>query len=1394
VLGLVVTLVLVLALPPIQLTLARAFFGDLDGADIELGFLWVGPRGVALEGLRVEAPGFVISVEAADVDLAFWSSLLGLQVDIESLDVRGGAARIDRAAMIAAAAVPADAAAAEAAAPAPFTGLAASLRLPEWLTVRSMAAAGDVQLLTARGDIDLSGPWELTLAALEADSRATARFAATLDSRWAGEVLATILVAASLTAAIDARAQIVDLDADADIAPAGGGERGVRAAASFAFGGDGERYTLDLDSRAGARIVHAEAGLAADGDFAGSWEVNVTPGVVAAFARGRSAADLSGTSTGTFSTDRANRRISIQADARGRGSGWDAFDPRLTDLGEIELDLALAASLEPNAVDAENIALVIASATRGEMLRVTALQRLRFETDSWLVDPATWGEPALRIQANALPLQWLRGFSPGANLEGGEFSGAVDFIRDAELSTRIVVTEPLRAVDIELEPVGNVEIPAIDLTLVPRATLANGALEAEIEELTMTAATGFQLQFQGRGTTSRTDWPVADLEGTVSAHLPRLQRIIPQLDRVRGTTRMRFDFSTMILTIATAAIGADSADGRELLAADLSSQEPLRLRVPNFVADWDAFAPQTLTLKLDRMPIDWLSPYIPELRFRGGDVSGLLELAGGAGQGVRLTVDEPVVIADFLPIFRGREARQMMTATVRPRLSLTNAASSFALEDLRMETPGGDVLTGEIDVEAAAGAETVAISVALDGDFRSLAARYGTGFSALRFRHRAALEPASRRFTVEELTLDAVDASGTGFLGLAALRPFFIMAEPFGVGVDGGSPDILRVAVTPLRLEQVVPRLFGFDLEGVLPEGEFFGRAESDGRLVLAADAPLAFRDVTVRWGDATLLDRVTMGVQYEIAYSSGGLEARSVDLTATDLTGNRLLHATSEALVPLDSDRLLERAHATLEANLAPLSTQPIFRDVPPFNAGTLAASLEFDRGAEAELAFELMLADAVASDRGPLPNLDVRFDATGVLGERVRFELPVHFESAEQGASDLRLAGTSVFDAEGVRNFEATLSGQRIVMSDFDRLSGVFAPREAPAPEAATEGAALAEAAEQTGLVSAETRSAIQRLRAERDSVPAWTDRLRGTASVEVGSVVYPSLAIEALRGRLEIAPERAALTNLRASLAGATIGADAVIEFSATEPKPYTLGFNADVANLDLGRIFRAVAPDAMPTTEGIFDLRATLAGSGRNPLDLAASSLGEIRLEGRDGIFRGLAEYEGTGSTASRVIGILTFSKELRAIGRILDRLGELRFEEAEFVLERTGADRLELENLLVRGPELRVRASGSLERSGPEQPVVLSPLELSAEIAARGDVGILFDGMELLEETTDAAGYRALTRPIAIHGTPAAPDAEEFWALLEQGAENAGGSFGVALRALNRQLETGAAPE
>jgi hypothetical protein len=198
-------------------------------------------------------------------------------------------------------------------------------------------------------------------------------------------------------------------------------------------------------------------------------------------------------------------------------------------------------------------------------------------------------------------------------------------------------------------------------------------------------------------------------------------------------------------------------------------------------------------------------------------------------------------------------------------------------------------------------------------------------------------------------------------------------------------------------------------------------------------------------------------------------------------------------------------------------------------------------------------------------------------------------------------------------------------------------------------------------------------------------------------------------------------------------------------------------------------------------------STLNSDGLNPLDLALSSRGRLQLTGGDGVFRGLAAHAGTGATATRVIGVLTFSRELRAVGRMLDGLGEIRFNDAEFLLERNSMDQIELTRFAVDSPQLRIGATGVLELA-PLRPLLLSPLDADLSIAANGDAAILFDGMGLLEDEADADGYRAFTQSVNVLGTPAAPDVSEFWELLEEAAENARGALGVSLRAVNRRLE------
>ena len=672
------------------------------------------------------------------------------------------------------------------------------------------------------------------------------------------------------------------------------------------------------------------------------------------------------------------------------------------------------------------------------------------------------------------------------------------------------------------------------------------------------------------------------------------------------------------------------------------------------------------------------------------------------------------------------------------------------------------------------------VAVAVDGDFPAIARAYGARVGKLRWRQRGELSTSQRRYTMQELSLDIADTDGTQFLEVRNLRPFSVTAQPFGVAVDGGSNEILHGVVTPLRLEALLPHVFGFDLEGTLPEGDFFGSVAAGGGVVLAARDPLVFRDVSVGWGDATLLDRVTMSVQYELEYSAAGLQARSIDLTAIDANGARLVHSASEVVAPLRNGRLIDRARFLTEADLAPLTGQPVLADLPPFTSGVLRSTIEIENTGETTFALAAELRDA-ATSVGPLPDVELRLEAESVRGERVRLELPVTIASEEYGRSDVKLEGSSSQTRDGTRTIDARLSGTRLALPDVERLLDLLASQSAD-PTAEQDEAARGEAGGR-----AERRSALAKLRAKRHETPAWTEQLRATANVAIDSVVLPAFTVEGLRGALNVTPERASLTDLEASLLGARLNADANVTFDAASPKPYTLDFHAAIDALDLGLLFRSVAPGEEPTTEGVFDFEATLASEGLNPIDLGLSSLGEIRLDGRDGIFRGLAGSAGTGSTATKAIGILTFSQEFRALGRLLDGLGEIRFEQATFLLDRAVLDRIEIRDLSVVSPQVSIDATGGLALA-PKRPLLLSPLDVSAQIAARGDVATLLDGMELLEADANAYGYREIGKRIEIGGTPAEPDASAFWALLDEGASNAQGSYGFAMRMLNRRLE------
>jgi hypothetical protein len=194
---------------------------------------------------------------------------------------------------------------------------------------------------------------------------------------------------------------------------------------------------------------------------------------------------------------------------------------------------------------------------------------------------------------------------------------------------------------------------------------------------------------------------------------------------------------------------------------------------------------------------------------------------------------------------------------------------------------------------------------------------------------------------------------------------------------------------------------------------------------------------------------------------------------------------------------------------------------------------------------------------------------------------------------------------------------------------------------------------------------------------------------------------------------------------------------------------------------------------------------VTGSGPDPVVALFESRGEILAEGKDGVFRGLVPSAKSASVLVRAAGALTLSKELRATGRLIGQLQEIKVREARVRLERDPSRGLVLDSLDVVSGDLVVHGSGALKRERGV-PLVDRDLQLEVGLAASGDAAIVFDGLGLLRDQAGETGHRSVTQAFSVGGTVAAPDASDLWDTLDEAAAQAKGSFGWALRKAMKQ--------
>jgi hypothetical protein len=1366
----VAVMVLVLLLPPVQTALVRSATGNIDGVDISLDRMWAGPWGAELDGLRVVMPGLEIEVAAVDVNLAFWSSLGHLALVVEDL----------AAAEVRVTVVPVSQQAVDSArADFRFNGLAEIARLPKLVHVRSADARGSLEIVLS-DEFGVAGPWTMRASDLVPNRESRAAFEGTFEAARMGDVVAAADVTASVATDLDGSAAVRRLAAGAGFRSLGGDPRGLDATLELDLAGDRESYSLAVDGSAARRLLEVGAVFdPASRQVDASWESHVTPDQLAAFASGRPLPELSLESTGTAVVDVDARTVEVDGTGRLVGRGWAELDRRFAEVDDLTVDADVAGSAGAGHLAAERLRVVMSGVAGRELLRLEALQPVTIDTEAWSFTPAEWGRPALRMAADRMPLRWTRGFDASLVVEAGTLSAALDIVPMDAQHTEIVTAEPIQAAGLRFrQGPGGGELPPVDLMIEPRLTLDDGVLEAVIRRSQLWTPGGLEVDFRGRARTSRERWPALGLEGEVVSSVPGLQRLVTSLDTAGGRASFDLDLQAMELAIDGARLDVTADDGRRLMEVRFENTEPLRVRLPSLVPDWEAATPQHLTVRFDGLPIDWVSPYLPELDLSEGALFGELVAVTGGGRGLTLEPSGPFELRDLQPVYRGIPLAGGSKITLEPRLRLDNTQLRVALEDLKFRTPTGGRLDAVVELQAPRdGRRRINTAVSIEGEFPSVAARIGK-LGALSWRQQGVIDVPNRTLEIFDLEVGLTDSAGTRFLELTTLRPFTVASAPFAVDVDGGSPEILLASVTPLQLQQLFPRVLGFELEGVLPQGQFVGRVE-DGSLVLAADEPLVFKDVSVRWEDAALLDRVTVGLEYQVAYSADGVQARSIKFSAFGPRGTPIADASLRAVMPLTDRSTIESLYFETLAQLEPLTRQPIFRGLPPVLGGTVGGSIEVSFGDRSTLTADLDLRGAQIEHLGEIPDLDAGLDAVSVAGEGLRIAAPVRM-SSDNGISDLGFEGEVRRREDGVV-FAASLTGERLVLADVMSFFDLVSLEDSETDQQGRREEAA------SAFQKRWSKAAIAQLRERRDEAPFWGRRVSGRATLDLSLLELARYAVEGIHGELYVDPVQIRLRGVEASLLGARLTADGGLDFDGGATTPYSLEFQSSFEDLDLGALFRAVDPEAPPTLEGVFEVRTVASGRGSNLADLGLGSLGSVRVSGRDGVFRGLAGQFGLARTGAGVIGFLTFSKQLKAISRLLGQLENLEFGTFHVELARETPRRFGISELQVVSPLVVIDGRGGVEVE-PGVPLALSPLDMTLDMKTHGDLTILFDGLGLLGTDENATGFRPLSRPVTVGGTVSEPDTSEFYQMLEEASTDSKGVVGAAMRRANKKLQ------
>ncbi|CAM3154808.1 hypothetical protein [Rariglobus hedericola] len=1039
------------------------------------------------------------------------------------------------------------------------------------------------------------------------------------------------------------------------------------------------------------------------------------------------------------------------------------LDPRLAQLGSWQARVISNLDLQKSPP--------VASKTRVTLSSETTPFRFSLAQDD--------AAHSAHVELSGLPLSWANAWLTGTDAQlkaGGSLGGAWNVVLKDDQATLIATpSAPLTIGPVAIESKTFPSLLPVTFTLSPHLTLSKESVSLRVDDFTASTEKGDRIESAFHVTHSLSA-PRTQTTGTLTGALPTLlagpDNPLPFLIAARWDATLDagvFQIAGLEFTARQDPVSAPMVS--------LALQQPIRVgSTPSVAALKTDPSQDLLRFTVNALPLAWASRWLPSIAVDGTWSRGESTLRHATdGEGFVLATRLPWSFEHLRfalggnPVFDG-------SATFAPDFTYSDTRQSAEVRALHIETTDGNRLDGSGRFAWEPKTQTYTTALSLDASLPALPHSKDT-FGALTVGLRAEAGTASG--AVSQIThLDLTVRNATGpLLTVTSDQPVYFVQKPSGETVFNTLAPV-RIQTTSFPLSWAKPWLPpGMDASGTLGATDLLLHAEPQ-KFRLRPVKPLKLEGLTVAengtfkikdarlsfFPGADVLVLHQLHPAFQLAYK-GTLHATDGSI---DVAGKRAAEFEGAfSFIGNDSTLLPQSIDAQTRVDLGTLG-----RSLD----GQLVARLNGDLLGGEPLDFWARI-DGVHTGAGTLlPALEI--GARGKVDGNKReagFDVGINYLTAP-APSNAAFRMTLALD-RGTLSFDSALRSRFLDVTAVLDLMNTL------------QGAAGAREAKPVTTVSHSVKNPPATGPSEKSARlgTAFWSVLRGRFDLELGAVQFSPYRIDDVRGRLDLTENQLRLSGLTGTMFAGKWSGGLTIDYNPQAEADHFLRGEFHIAQFETARVVQTVFPNEFGSFDARINFDAKVRADGTSLWALLDNAEGEFQIEGRDGVARITHPAAGTASTLLVLGGAVSFSPELRALGRLLRKFAEMPVDALRVSGGRDQQGNITLAEFLIDSPQARISGRGSVPSV---EGVALAgrPLNLSLELFARDEMSVILGNMKLLEKHAGADGYRKMLQPFSVIGEVGRPDASPLYDLLAKAATGSRGTWGFIMRKVQREVE------